>query len=105
MTAWIVLVYGLLVAVGGVMGYVKKSSMPSLIAGVGAGLVLAGAAAAMMKGSYQAGWWIALVVEILLLGRFGSVALSKGFSMMPGGMVIILSLIVIAALIAQRSPA
>ncbi|MEP7340605.1 MAG: TMEM14 family protein [Acidobacteriota bacterium] len=104
MTAWIVLVYGILVAVGGVMGYVKKSSMPSLIAGVGAGLVLAGAAAAMMKGSYQTGWWIALVVAILLLGRFGSAALSK-FSMMPGGMVIILSLIVIAALIAQRSPA
>jgi len=105
MTAWIVLVYGLLVAVGGVMGYVKANSMPSLIAGVGAGLVLAGASVAMMKDSYQAGWWVALIVALLLLGRFGSAAYSKGFKLMPGGMVIILSLIVIAALIAQRSPA
>lgn len=105
MTAWAILIYGLLVAVGGVMGYVKASSLASLIAGVGAGLVLVGAAAAMMKGAYQAGWWAALIVALLLLGRFGSVALSKGFKLMPGGMMIILSVLAIALLLAQRTPA
>jgi len=105
MTAWIVLVYGILVAVGGVMGYAKASSTASLISGLGAGLILAGASVAMMKGSYSAGWWIALVVALLLLARFGSVAVSKGLKLMPGGLVIGLSLIVILTLIAQRSPA
>lgn len=101
MVSWLVLIYGILVAVGGVMGYVKANSTPSLIAGVGAGLLLVGSSVAMMKNSYQTGWWIALVVSILLLGRFGSAAM-KEFKMMPGGMVIIMSLIVLAALIMNR---
>lgn len=100
-TAWIVLIYGVLVAAGGAMGYFKAGSMASLIAGVGSGILLAGASAAMMKGSYQAGWWVSLIVALLLLGRFGSAAL-KEFKMMPGGMVIIFSLIVIALLVANR---
>ena len=105
MTAWLVLIYGLLVAAGGVMGYLKASSTASLIAGLLAGLALAGASAAMLRGNYQTGWWVAVIVALLLLGRFGSVALSKGFKLMPGGVVIILSLIVLAALLLQRTPA
>lgn len=103
-TAWVILIYGILVAAGGAMGYFKAGSMASLIAGVGSGLLLAGASMAMMKGSYQAGWWISLIVALLLLGRFGSAAL-KGFKMMPGGMVIVLSLIVIAFLVMNRPSA
>lgn len=101
MTAWIVLIYGLLVAIGGIMGYVKAQSTPSLVAGVGAGLILAGAAVAMMRDAYQAGWWIALVVAILLLARFGNAAM-KEFKMMPGGMVIILSVVVLITLLLNR---
>jgi len=100
-TAWVVLIYGILVAAGGAMGYFKAGSMASLIAGLVSGLLLAGASVAMMKGSYPAGWWISLIVALLLLGRFGMAA-TKGFKMMPGGLVIILSLIVIALLIVQR---
>ncbi len=102
MAAWLVLIYGLLVAAGGVMGYAKAGSLASLLSGGLAGLVLIGSAVAMLKGAYQAGWWVALIVALLLLGRFGSVALSKGFTLMPGGLVIILSVIVIAALLTQR---
>ena len=102
MIAWLVLIYGILIAVGGVMGYVKKDSMASLIAGGISGIALVGAAVAMMKDAYSAGWWISLIVALLLLGRF-AVAARSGFKMMPGGMVIILSIIVIAALLANRT--
>jgi uncharacterized membrane protein (UPF0136 family) len=102
MIAWLVLIYGILIAAGGVMGYVKAHSMPSLIAGGISGIALLGAAWAMMKDAYSAGWWISLIVALLLLGRF-AVAARSGFKMMPGGMVIILSIIVIAALLANRT--
>ena len=101
MTSWFVLIYAILVAVGGIMGYVKAQSSASLIAGVLSGLFLAGSAIAMMKGSYQAGWWIALIVTIALLVRFGIAAMNE-FKMMPGGMVIILSLIVLIVLLTNR---
>jgi uncharacterized membrane protein (UPF0136 family) len=101
MTSWIVLIYAILIAIGGIMGYVKAQSIPSLIAGVVAGLFLAGSAIAMMKDAYQAGWWIALIVTIALLVRFGMAAMNE-FKMMPGGMVIILSLIVLVVLLTNR---
>jgi uncharacterized membrane protein (UPF0136 family) len=102
MVSWIVILYGVLVAAGGLMGYVRANSMASLLAGAVSGLALVGAGALMARGSYQTGWWIALVVAILLLGRFGSAAASGGFKMMPGGMVILTSLIVIGVLLTSR---
>ncbi|MGA1368157.1 MAG: TMEM14 family protein [Blastocatellia bacterium] len=102
MTALIVLLYGILVAVGGVMGYVKAGSVASLISGGGAGLILLGASVAMMRGSYALGWWISLLVALLLLGRFGMAAMND-FKLMPGGMVIVMSLIVLAVLLIHRT--
>lgn len=104
-TPWLVLIYGILVAAGGVMGYAKAGSTASLVAGGISGLLLAGSTFLMLRGSYQAGWWLALVVTLLLLGRFGMAALNNGFKMMPGGMVIIVSVIVLAGLLMQRTPA
>ena len=46
MIAWLVLIYGILVAAGGVMGYAKSQSTPSLIAGGISGIALVGAAVA-----------------------------------------------------------
>jgi uncharacterized membrane protein (UPF0136 family) len=103
MIPWLVLIYGILIAIGGAIGYFRKDSTASLIAGGLSGIVLAGAAVAMMKGAYSAGWWISLIVGIALVGHFGRKALSEGFTMMPGGMVIILSIIVIAALLTRRA--
>ena len=101
MTAWVVLLYGVLVAAGGVLGYVRAQSTASLVAGGVAGLVLVGAGVAMMRGAYGAGWWVALIVAVLLLARFGAASLN-GFKMMPGGLMIILSVIAIIALLAGR---
>jgi uncharacterized membrane protein (UPF0136 family) len=103
MTAWIILIYGLLVLAGGIMGYVKAQSTPSLVAGGLSGVILIASALAMMRGAYQIGWWIALVVAVLLLGRFGVNAATHGFKMMPGGLMIILSLIAIVALVAGKT--
>ncbi len=100
-TAWVILIYGLLVAVGGVLAYTRVGSLISLIAGGGAGLILIGASVAMMRGSYQIGWWVSLIVSLLLLARFASASLNN-FKMMPGGLIIILSVIAIVALLVGR---
>lgn len=101
MTALTVLVYGVLVALGGIMGYAKAGSTASLAAGLVAGIVLVGAGMAMSRGFAQAGWWVSLVVATLLLLRFGSAAM-KSFKMMPGGLMIIMSAVVIVVLLAGR---
>ncbi|HKX32548.1 MAG TPA: TMEM14 family protein [Blastocatellia bacterium] len=101
MASWIVLFYGVLVAVGGIMGY-RAGSLASLIAGGVSGLLLAIAAVTMMRGSYMVGWVLALFVTFALLARFGIIAAQKGFKLMPGGMVIIISLVVLAVLFANR---
>lgn len=106
-TAWIILIYGLLVAAGGLVGYVKAHSTISLATGVIAGLLLVGAGVAMMRssssGAYQIGWWLALTITVLILGRFGVASLNN-FKMMPGGLVITLSVIAIIALLLGRTP-
>lgn len=101
-TPLIILLYGILVAAGGVYGYLKAQSTPSLIAGLGSGLLLVGAAVAMMRGAYTIGWWLALIVAVLLLLRFGGTAFSN-FKFMPGGLMIVLSIIAIAALLLGRT--
>ncbi|MEO6393189.1 MAG: TMEM14 family protein [Pyrinomonadaceae bacterium] len=103
MTPYIILIYGLLVLAGGIMGYVKANSMASLVAGGVSGLVLIGSAVAMLRGMYQVGWWLALIVAVILLARFGMAAYSSGFKMMPGGLMIILSVIAIVALLVGRT--
>ena len=102
MIGWVILVYGILVTAGGFMGYARAKSVPSLIAGGLSGLVLIGAAVAMLRGAYQTGWWLALIVALLLLANFGVRSLS-GFKMMPGGLMIILSLIAILVLLMGRN--
>ena len=103
MAGWIILIYGILVAAGGIMGYMRAQSVISLVAGGVSGVLLIGAALTMMRGPYQVGWWVALIVALLLLANFGARSLS-GFKMMPGGLMIILSLIAIIALIIGRNP-
>ena len=101
MIIWVVSLYALLVAAGGVMGYVKAGSSASLVAGLVAGAILGASALAMSRGAFQVGWWMALVVTFLLLSRFGMAA-TREFKFMPGGLVIIMSVIVLITLLTNR---
>jgi len=68
-SAYIVLVYGILVAAGGVMGYVKSKSMPSLITGLLFGNLLIGCSVFMLNGDIRA-TYVALVLSLALLAIF-----------------------------------
>lgn len=101
-TAWIILVYGVLVAIIGAYGYFKASSVPSLIAGVVSGVILLAAAFAMMRGSYRLGWVAALALAVLLLGRFARPAFAES-QVWPGGVMVALSVLAIIALLVGRN--
>lgn len=87
----LILVYGLLVAIGGIMGYTKARSKVSLISGLGSGLLLA-IAAYITLNAPASGLQMATLIAGLLLVIFG-VRFSKTRTFMPAGLMTILSLI------------
>ncbi len=93
------IVFGLLTIVGGVIGYVSKGSVPSVIAGSISGIALL-AAAFLLPNNVAAGLVLAGLVSILLAGRFVPAFLKTG-AVMPAGMMSVLSIIgVILAIVA-----
>lgn len=56
-------IYGVLIAFGGIMGYVMAGSMASLIAGGGLGLAAAAGGGMMWSGA-AAGRWIAIASSV-----------------------------------------
>lgn len=91
--ALLIAVYGLIALIGGTIGFVKAGSLASLLAGGGSGLVLLLAAGIVAKkpDSARVGLILALVVSVLLIGRFAS-TLRGGASpvalvMITGGLV------------------
>ena len=85
------IVFGLLTLVGGIMGYVKAHSAPSLIAGVICGLLLF-LAAFLMTASLNGSLVLGLLVSISLAGKFVPDSLHKR-AFFPGGMMAVLSVI------------
>ncbi len=91
-------VFGVLTIAGGVMGFVKAKSKPSLIAGAIAGalLVLAG----YLQGTTgRLGLFLGLAVSAALAGRFVS-AYRKSKKVMPAGLMAVLGIIGAALAIA-----
>jgi len=95
----VLLVFALLVVIGGIYGMISKESVVSLISGVISGALLL----------YSRWLWgeknlpgliVGLVVSIALLGRFASVAVKDGLTTWPGGVVIFFSVVTIVVLIA-----
>jgi len=91
-------VYAAFTALGGLMGFIKANSKPSLIAGLISGLLLA-LSGWLIPTKTTAGCVMGVVVSLLLLGKFLPAYLKKGQAM-PAIPMIILSAAGIAFAIA-----
>ena len=84
-------VYGALTIIGGLIGYFKAGSAISAVSGTIAGILLL-LAAWLLSSNQLAGLLIALVVSLLLAGRFLPKFISTG-KVMPAGMMSLLSVV------------
>jgi uncharacterized membrane protein (UPF0136 family) len=87
--------YGLVAAIGGTIGYVKAGSVASLIAGGGSGVLLLICATLVAK-KPKLGLIGAIVLSVLLIGRFASTAAKSGASpvaiiMIVGGVAVLIA--------------
>ncbi len=86
-------VYALLLAVGGVIGYTKAGSRPSLIAGIVSAIAALGALF-LSTTNPRLGLGIGAVLALLLAGFFGS-RFAKTRKVMPAGMMAVVSVLVL----------
>lgn len=93
------IIFGILTIIGGIIGFVKAGSVASIIAGSIAGVLLI-VAAFIFPMHFAVGLGLALVVSLLLAGRFLPAFIKTGKAM-PAGLMAVLSVIgVIVALTA-----
>jgi uncharacterized membrane protein (UPF0136 family) len=93
------LIFGALTIIGGIIGYVKAGSLPSIIAGSITGILLL-IAGWLLPEHRVAGLVTALVISLLLAAQFVPKFVRTGAAM-PAGLMSILSLIgIIVAIVA-----
>jgi uncharacterized membrane protein (UPF0136 family) len=90
-------IYALLLAVGGLIGYLKAGSKPSLIAGSVSALA-ALAALGLSIGNNRLGVPLGLLLSISLFVLFGYRYAVKTRKFMPSGLLAIASLVVLAVM-------
>lgn len=83
--------FGVLTIAGGVLGFVKAKSKPSLVAGSIAGVLLL-IAAWLMQTQGRSGVLLGLGISVLLAARFGR-AYAKTKKSMPAGLMALLGII------------
>ena len=91
-------IYGVLLAVGGLIGYFKAGSRPSLIAGL-LSAVAAFAALGLSVGKNPLGSALGLLLAVVLFVLFGYRYAVKTGKFMPSGLLAVVSLIVLAVMI------
>ncbi len=93
------LIFGALTILGGVIGYVKAGSVPSIIAGAITGVLLL-VAGALLPEHRAAGLAAAFIVSLLLAAQFVPKFIRTG-KVMPAGLMSILSVIgIVVAVVA-----
>ena len=93
------LIFGALTIVGGVIGYVKAGSVPSIIAGAITGVLLL-VAGWTLPGNRTVGLAMALIVSVLLAVQFVPKLIRTG-KMMPAGLMSVRSVIgIVVAIVA-----
>ncbi len=90
-------IYALLLAVGGLIGYLKAGSRPSLIAGSISALAVL-AALGLSARSHPWGVPLGMIVSITLFLLFGYRYAVKTRKFMPSGLLAIASLVVLAVM-------
>jgi len=95
---WVLVAYGILNIVLGVLGF-QAGSPQSLYFGGGAGLVVLIATAISMS-KPRIGYIIALVVAVAVGGRFAMVFMRDTSKIYPAGIIALSSLIVVVSLLA-----
>jgi uncharacterized membrane protein (UPF0136 family) len=105
-------VYGLISLAGGITGYVKANSTPSLIAGAISGILLLFCAFGVVRLSPFWSLMGAIILAVLLAGRFTmvmvrSTEMTEGaritaIVMISGGVIVIIS--AVAALLTEARP-
>jgi uncharacterized membrane protein (UPF0136 family) len=92
------LIFGVLTITGGIIGYVSKGSVPSIIAGTITGILLL-VAAFLLPAHSSVALSLALIVSLLLAGQFVPKLIRTG-QIMPAGMMSVLSILGVVAAIA-----
>jgi uncharacterized membrane protein (UPF0136 family) len=93
------IVFGLLTIAGGVVGYVKAGSVPSIVAGALSGiLILIGAW--LLPERAAAGLLVELVVGLILLAQFLPKFMRTGKAMPAGMMSVLSGIAVVLAIVA-----
>jgi len=90
--------YGLLSAAGGIWGYLKSKSKPSLISGCISGILLLLSAVMQIQG-YSSGLAIAKIIILLLLIVF-AIRLVKTQKFIPAGIMLVAGVISLSLLFA-----
>jgi len=90
-------IYAVLLAVGGLIGYFKAGSRPSLIAGL-LSAVAALTALSLSIGNSRWGVPLGLLLSIVLFVLFGYRYAAKTRKFMPSGLLAVVSLIVLAVM-------
>src|SRR5271166_1278770 len=91
-------IYAVLLAVGGVIGYTKAGSKPSLIAGLGSAVATI---LALVLSFQNASWGMGLgaLIAIVLAIFFGYRYAAKTRKFMPAGLLAVVSVVVLAVAI------
>ena len=96
----VVMAYGIVVMLGGLIGYLTARSLPSLFAGTICGAALVAVAMCLFRDSTIA-YFVSLGVTALLTGFFIFRYIST-YKLMPAGIMSVLSLIVFILLLTTR---